>query len=146
MLSGGPTDIGDAFPMHSRCTPDASRRHRQCIAEVFAMHRRCLPDVFAKFDWHVIVTYTWDHYTMVWLFNRPYIIVSAYTSIVLLSNRECIGRTSWSFAKTSVRRRESIADAFRMLSGSLFIKTHRECIGTISMLALNFYWHLGDTI
>ena len=63
---------------------------------------------------------------------------------------ECIGSASWvhreSFAKTSARRRESIADAFPMLSGSLFIKTHRECIRRISMLALNFCWPLGDTI
>ena len=149
-ISGGPTDIGDAFPMHSRCTPDASRRHRQYIADVFAMHRRCLPDVFAKFDWHVIVTYTWDHYTMVRLFNRPlYNSLSLYINCAFVTSRmhrENILKLRQDIGATSGEHRRCFQDAFRISFHKNTSWVHRECIGTISMLALNFYWHLGDTI
>ena len=150
VLSGGPTVIGDAFPMHSRCTADASRRHRQYIADVFAMHRRYLSDAFAKFDWHVIVTYTWDHYIMVRLFNRPlYSSLSLYINCAFVTSRmhrENILKLRQDIGVTSGEHRRCFKDAFRISFHKNTSWVHRECIGTILMRALNFYWHLDDTI
>ena len=136
--------------MHSRCTRDALPMHREDIGNTSPMSSRCIADIFPMYSRSLI--YMWLSPTpeiiIQWLdfLTDHYIIVSAYTSTVLLLHRECIGRTSWSFAKdvgaTSGEHRRCLQDAFRISFHKNTSWVHRDNFNA----ALNFYWHLGDTI
>ena len=139
---------------------DETTMSSQCIGDKFAIFLLYMTYILLPCESTAVIHIAWQ-----WAFVNQ---TSAYTSRMLREIRrrchreasqrhpesigdvEIFGPTAnftsgmcrESIAKALPRHRHDIGRASPMLSGSLFIKTHRECIRTISMLALNFCWPL----